>query len=94
MSEQGVSQPNEPDEEIHFQLYMLLAFAIQELSYYASRENVQNVLLLPSPDYVIANRAQAAVERIEQQNPHFFQGYIKYRRGKPYPPLEVSHDPT
>lgn len=83
-----------PEEEVHYQLYKLLAFAIQELSFYASREDISNALSLPKPVHTLSNRAQMAVERIEQQNPHFFAGYIRYRKGKPYPPMEVSNDPT
>jgi len=82
------------DEEVHYQLYKLLAFAIQELSYFAVPENISNALSHPKPVHTLSNRARMAVERIEQQNPHFFKGYIAYRKGRPYPPMEVSHDPT
>lgn len=75
-------------EQEHYQLYKLLAFAIQELSYFASPDNISNALTLPKPVHALSNRARMAVERIEQQNPHFFAGYIKYRRGKLYPPRE------
>lgn len=79
-----------PEEEVHYQLYKLLAFAIQELSFFASREEMQNTLSLPHPDRTLTNRARMAVERIETQNPHFFAGYVKFRRGRLYPTEGVS----
>lgn len=88
------AQQKAPDEEVHYQLYKLLAYAIQELSYFAAPQNISVAFSLPKPVHTLSNRARMAVERIEQQNPHFFQGYIKYRQGRPYPPMEVSHDQT
>ncbi|KIL37945.1 hypothetical protein SD70_29590 [Gordoniibacillus kamchatkensis] len=71
-----------PEEEVHYQLYKLLAFAIQELSYFASEDKIAECLELPGSARIIANRAQMAVSRIEEQDPHFFSGYIKYRKKK------------
>ncbi|GAB6931618.1 hypothetical protein JCM10914A_56010 [Paenibacillus sp. JCM 10914] len=73
-------------EEVHYQLYKLLAYAIQELSYFASDERMQEALDLPRPLSTITNRAQMAVNRLHDQNPHFFSGYIKYNR------KEVTHE--
>jgi len=73
------------NSEVHYQLYKLLAFAIQELNWFANEERVAATLTLPSPERILTNRAQMAVDRIEKQNPHFFSGYITYRRGVIYP---------
>jgi hypothetical protein len=67
------------DEET-YQLYKLLAFAIQELSFFASEERIEETLSLPHPNRIITNRAQMAVERIENQDPHFFSGYIRFKK--------------
>lgn len=77
-----------PEEEVHYQLYKLLAYAIQELSYFANEERMKETLDLPRPLSTITNRAQTAVARINDQNPQFFSGYTKFRKGKPYPPME------
>ena len=79
-----------PEEEEHYQLYKLLAFAIQELDWFANEERVSETLVLPHSGHIITNRARMAVERIEAQNPHFFGGYISYRRGKVYPPIDET----
>lgn len=67
------------DEET-YQLYKLLAFAIQELSYFASEERIGDVLSLPHPNRIITNRARMAVERIERQDIHIFAGYRKFNK--------------
>lgn len=85
-------QITDRSEQVHYQLYKLLAFAIQELSYFASAQKISDALSLPKPVHTLSNRAQMAVDRIEKQNPHFFAGYIKYRRGMPYPPIEDGRD--
>jgi hypothetical protein len=67
------------DEET-YQLYKLLSFAIQELSIFASEERVEEILSLPHPIRVITNRARLAVEKIENQDPHFFSGYDRFKK--------------
>lgn len=79
------------ENEEHYQLYKLLAFAIQELSWFASERQVSDTLLLPHPERIITNRARMAVERIEEQNPHFFAGYIAYRSNRKYPLVEEAN---
>jgi hypothetical protein len=71
---------NAPLEEVNYQLYKLLAFAIQELSFFASEERIAETIALLHSERIITNRARMAVERIEAQDPHFFAGYVKYRR--------------
>ncbi|GIO13555.1 hypothetical protein J19TS2_31100 [Cohnella xylanilytica] len=78
------------ENEEHYQLYKLLAFAIQELSWFASERQVSDVLSLPHSERILTNRARMAVERIEEQNPHFFAGYIAYRSNCKYPQVEEA----
>jgi hypothetical protein len=70
------------EQEVHYQLYKLLAYAIQELSFYANPEEIAECLEQPQTAHILSNRAQMAVERIEKQDPHFFSGYVKYKRRK------------
>jgi hypothetical protein len=67
-------------EEETYQLYKLLAFAIQELDWFANERNVADTLALPQSDRIITNRARMAVERLEKQDPHFFVGYRRFSR--------------
>lgn len=78
-------EERDANAETHYQLYKLLAFAIQELDWFASERNITDTLALPLSDHIITNRARMAIDRIEQQNPHFFSGYVTYRRGEIYP---------
>ncbi|GED35002.1 hypothetical protein P9G84_31915 [Brevibacillus centrosporus] len=71
-----------PEEEVQYQLYKLLAFAIQELSFFSSYEKISEALALPNPEQILSNRAKMAVDRIEAQDPHFFSGYVKFKRNK------------
>ena len=80
-----------PENEEHYQLYKLLAFAIQELSWFANDRQISDTLSLPHPERAITNRARMAVERIEEQNPHFFAGYIAYRSNCKYPQVEEAN---
>ncbi|HIW31275.1 MAG TPA: hypothetical protein IAA29_00660 [Candidatus Paenibacillus intestinavium] len=69
------------ENQVNYQLYKLLAYAIQELDWFTSQQNVSDTLALPHPDRVIINRAEIAVKRIMEQDPRFFAGYAKYSKG-------------
>lgn len=68
----------EKENEITYQLYKLLAFAIQELDWFTNQQNISNTLALPNPNHIIINRAELAVKRLLEQDPHFFKGYVSY----------------